>query len=273
MPENKSQVDPLVLIKKEKSLKFRQIIIIASLFIFSSSTLLAQSRKVENMPTYDFSKYHFGFILAVNQMHFSIRPTEGLYYKMFDAVQAKEINADSAMIYSIEDEPAFGFTVGIVGNLRLGNYLDLRFIPSLSFGERNLNYRFLKYRDGDAEIIEIQKNVPSTYIETPLHLKYKSKRLNNFRAYVLTGPNLRIDLASEAKKRQDAAEVQVKLNQLDAAWELGVGFDFYFEWFKFGTELKMSYGFFDVLKRENNIYTLGIDQLRSKIFQVSFTFE
>lgn len=255
------------------SLKFRSIIIIFFLFVLSSSSLWAQSSRVENMPTYDYSKYHFGFVLAVNQMHFSIRPTEGLYYKTFDAVQAKEINADSAMIYSIEDAPAMGFTVGIVANLRLAEYFDLRFIPSLSFGERSLNYRFLKYRNGSSEIVEIQKDVPSTYIETPLHLKYKSKRLNNMRAYLLTGPNLRIDLASEAKKRQDAAEVQVKLKQLDAAWDLGVGFDFYFEWFKLGTEIKMSYGLLDILKRENNIYTLGIDQLRSKIFQVSFTFE
>jgi len=254
-------------------LNFRQTIISAILLLIIPFGLLAQSSRVENMPTYDYAKYHFGFVLAVNQMHFSIKPTEGLYYKTFDAVQAKEINADSAMIYSVEDEPSMGFTVGIVSNLRLGEYFDLRFIPSLSFGERNLNYRFLKYRDGIPEIVEIQKNVPSTYIETPLHLKYKSKRLNNLRAYLLTGPNLRIDLASEAKKRQDAAEVQVKLKQLDAAWDLGVGFDFYFEWFKLGTELKMSYGFFDVLKHENNIYTLGIDQLRSKIFQVSFTFE
>ena len=66
---------------------------------------------------------------------------------------------------------------------------------------------------------------------------------------------------------------QLKVFAPATVGNLGVGFDFYFEWFKLGTELKMSYGFFDVLKRENNIYTLGIDQMRSKIFQVSFTFE
>ena len=67
--------------------------------------------------------------------------------------------------------------------------------------------------------------------------------------------------------------VQVKLNRHDVYYEIGVGFDFYFEWFKFGTELKMSYGMLDILKRENNIYTDGIDKLKSKIFQLSFTFE
>jgi len=33
------------------------------------------------------------------------------------------------------------------------------------------------------------------------------------------------------------------------------------------------YGFTDVLKRENNIYTESIDKINSKIFQLSFTFE
>jgi hypothetical protein len=238
-----------------------------------SASLSAQLRKIENLPTYDQSRYHFGFILAVNQMNYSIRPEDRFQFIKFDNIQAAEINADSAFVYSIESQPAFGFTVGIVANLRLAEYYDLRFIPSLSFGERNLEYRFSKYRGGTHELIEIGKKTPSTFIELPFHLKYKSQRLNNFRAYVLNGPNLRIDLASEAKKGSDAAEVQVKLNPYDLAYELGVGFDFYFEWFKFGTELKMSYGLFDVLKREDNIYTDGIQKLRSKIFQVSFTFE
>lgn len=246
---------------------------IAILLLIYPLVLSAQSRKVENQPTFDYAKYRFGFILALNQMDFSIKPVEGLYYKTFNAVQAIEINADSAMIYSIESKPAMGFTVGIIGVMRLGEYTDLRFIPSLAFGERYIDYRFLKYRNSQTELVEVRKNIASTFIETPLHLKYKSKRLNNFRAYLLGGPNVRFDLASDAKKKQNSAEIQVKLNRIDPAMELGVGFDFYFEWFKLGTELKMSYGLTDVLKRENNIYTLGIEQLRSKIFQISFTFE
>ena len=225
------------------------------------------------MPAYDYSKYHFGFILAVNQMHFSIKPMGDLNYALFDSIAAEEINADSAKIYSVQHVPTYGFTVGIVANLRLGNYFDLRFIPSLAFGERNLEYRFEKFRDGERELVELDKNVPSTFVELPFHLKYKSQRLNNFRAYVLSGLNYRIDLASQAKKEDDAAEVQIKLKQHDVYGELGVGFDFYFEWFKFGTELKMSYGLLDVLKRDENIYTDGIDKMRSKIFQLSFTFE
>ncbi|MEZ5194942.1 MAG: outer membrane beta-barrel protein [Bacteroidales bacterium] len=233
----------------------------------------AQSRKVENNPAYDYQKYHFGFILAMNQMHFVIKPLDNLNYLWFDSISAQEINSDSARLFNIESDPTMGFTVGIVGNLRMGKYFDLRFVPSLSFGERNIDYRISSYRNGVPEDVVVRKNIPSTFVEFPLHMKYKSRRLNNFRAYVLGGVNYRMDLASQAKKRKESGQVIVKLNQSDLYYELGMGFDFYFEWFKFGTELKMSYGLSDVLKRENNIYTDGIESMKSKIFQLSFTFE
>lgn len=234
---------------------------------------MSQSRKVENMPTYDYAKYHFGFILAVNQMHFVIKPVTDLHKMTFNADQSTDFSGDSAKIYSIQQTPSMGFTVGIVGNLRLGNYFDLRFIPSLSFGERYLDYRILKYRDGESTLIEIKKTIPSTFVEFPLHLKYKSKRVNNFRAYVLTGMNYRVDLASDAKKNKDQAQVLIKLQRGDLSYEIGVGFDFYFEWFKFGTEAKMSYGLSDLLIDEDNIYVNGIESLKSKVFQISLTFE
>jgi hypothetical protein len=273
--ENKNTEHPFNIIKKRKSLRLVKVILIVFAFqvVLFPQQSAAQNRKVENMPTYDYSKYHFGFILAVNQMFFTIKPIDNLHLTMFDSIAAKEINADSALIFSILSSPSYGFTVGIVSNLRLGNYFDLRFIPSLSFGERYIDYRFMKFRDGERTLVDQRKNIPSTFIELPLHIKYKSKRLNNFRAYVLGGVNTRIDLASQAKKRKDAGLVQVKLSRGDIYGELGVGFDFYFEWFKFGTEVKMSYGFLDILKHENNIYTEGIEKLSSKVFQLTFTFE
>ncbi len=177
------------------------------------------------------------------------------------------------MLMGVESDPSFGFTVGIVGNLRLGNHLDLRLIPSLTFGERYLDYRILKFRNGDAELIDIRKNVPSTFVQFPLTVKYRSLRLNNFAAYILGGVSYNLDLASQAKKDADQGLIQVKLYKNDVSLELGFGFDFYFEWFKLGTELKMSYGMFDMLKKEDNIYTDGIESMKSKIFQLSFTFE
>lgn len=206
-------------------------------------------------------------------MHFIIKPEPGLEYKVFPPTSAPDLLSDSLMLYGVEHEPTFGFTVGIVSNLRLSEYLDLRFIPSLSFGERYLNFSIMRYIDGVPELLDIQKKIPSTYVDLPFHIKYKSQRYNNFRAYMLTGAKFSIDLASESKRKKDDGLFLVKLKKYDTCFEIGGGFDFYFEWFKFGTELKMSYGLYDLLKRENVIYTDGIQKMNSKIFQLSFTFE
>jgi hypothetical protein len=89
------------------------------------------------------------------------------------------------------------------------------------------------------------------------------------------GAQYTLDLASQAKKREQRSADQkiVKFNQNDVYLEAGVGFDFYNEWFKLGLEVKMMYGLFDQLKRENNLYTNSIQSLKSKIFQFSVTFE
>ena len=159
--------------------------------------------------------------------------------------------------------------------MRLGEYFDLRFIPSLAFGDRDLVYDIQTFKNGDTSVINVTKRVPSTYVNFPLEVRYKAVRFGNFRPYLLGGVQYTLDLASQAKKRERKSSGQkiIKLNQNDVYAEAGVGFDFYNEWFKFGIELKMMYGLMDILKQESNIYTSSIDKINSKIFQISFTFE
>lgn len=206
-------------------------------------------------------------------MFFTIKPYNNFTKMVFDSTYSPDIVCDSIKLYSIENTPTNGFTVGIVSNLRLGKYFDLRFVPSLLFGERYLEYTMLSYRDNVQTLVEIKKNISSTFVSLPFTIKYKSKRLNNLRGYVFSGVNFCIDLASNAKKKQNNEDIQIKLKKNDMMVEFGAGFDFYTPFFKFGTELKIAYGINDILERENNIYSAGIDRMNSKIFQISFTFE
>jgi outer membrane protein W len=135
---------------------------------------------------------------------------------------------------------------------------------------------YRQFAGGDTlETIQINKKVPSTYINFPIEVRFKAARYNNFRPYLMVGAQYSLDLASNAKKRQQKNQNEkiVKFNQSDVYAEAGVGFDFYNEWFKFGVEVKMMYGFLDVLKHEGNIYTESIEKVSSKIFQLSLTFE
>lgn len=225
--------------------------------VLAGLSLHAVAQKPMNLPRYDQKKFHFGFTLGFNSMDFRVTP-----------VEKSKLVSDSVML--LEPVPQPGFNIGIVSSMKLYEYLDLRFVPTLSFGERRLKY---KLRFNDSTIVSDVKAVESTYIDFPIFLKYKSKRLNNTRAYVTLGARYSLDLASQSKKDNSSEEIQIKLKPHDASVELGVGFDFYLTYFKFGMELKMAYGMLNLLKEENNLYSKGVDRLNSKMFWFTFTFE
>lgn len=255
-----------------------KLIILSLIFGLTAllNDLIAQSNAVPNQPRYDRKKIHFGFYLGTNQMLYSIKMRPGFTNFTYYQDQIPEFNADSAWLRNVEAVPQLGFTVGIVSDLRLGKYFNLRFTPELLFSERRLKYDILTYYRTKAVLIEgYEKRVPSTHLNFPLYLKYKGVRLHNARPYVFVGFKFVIDLAAQANKQEDVSEreIVIKLYRSDYVFEAGVGFDFYFNWFKMGTELRMSYSFKDILKKEDNIYTDPIESVHSKIFQLVFTFE
>ncbi len=213
------------------------------------------SNEPQNLPKYDKQKIHFGFTLGINSSNFVIDRVGDL--KIRDTV------------YSVESESISGLNLGIISNVRLGEYFDFRFIPTLSFCQRNLNYNFIY---NDTSSANSQKKIESTYLEFPFHIKYKSKRIDNYRIYVIGGVKYALDMVSQAKVNQKDKSV-VKLNRKDFGYEIGLGVDFYLTYFKFSPEIKMYNGLNNLLVQENTIYTSPIDKLSSKTFVVSFLFE
>lgn len=254
----------------------RKVFFVFAVFIFLIPVTgsYGQDRKLINLPKYDYAQYHFGFTLGLNQMLFTVRPASDLYSRVYTNFQTPELAVDSSRLLAVNSSPTFGFNIGIIGDMRLGKQFNLRFIPALSFGERYVNYSILGYENsGNTTLIDVKKNVGSVFIDFPLLVKYKSKRHNNILAYLTAGGQYSLDIASNARKQDQGQQIVVKLNKHDFYLLAGVGFDFYNPWFKLGVELKMAYGLFDMLKRDNTIYTLGIEKLDSKIFQLCFTFE
>ena len=250
----------------------KHIIIAMTFLMLVPFGIHAQSRPL-NLPKYDQAPYHFGFVIGVNHMNFTINPANDLNTRVFTALETPDLNVDSSMLLGVTSDPVYGFTIGIVSDLRMGKYFNLRFTPALSFGERYIDYSILGWRYGERTIIEVEKNISSTFVDLPWVIKYKSKRLNNMRAYVFAGLMYSIDLASNEKKKDEAREDYTKLKKNDVYFVTGVGFDFYNPWFKFGMEIRMNYGIFNVIKDENTLYTEGLENLTSKIFQLGFTFE
>ena len=238
------------------------------------------------LPNYENEPYHFGFLLAYNQMMYTIKTVEGYQNIALPSSAwpntSGQFNASTTKhlyVYSVETQQTPGFTVGILGSKRLGRYFDLRFIPSLSFSERRLNYDIaVEDYTGDIQMRYITKPIFTTFVEFPLNVKYRSKRYNNIGAYLMAGLNPKIDLASQKQNKEFNETGEEFINNLvtrrfDLAGEIGVGFDIYNQWFRMGVEIKMSYGLLDVVKGEAFIYTAPIDELRNKLFQVSLLFE
>lgn len=209
-----------------------------------------------NLTNYYNETLHFGFTLGVNRSNFRI--TSVSHFERFDSLK------------TVESNPKYGFNLGIVSELRLQKYITLRFVPNLSFAERNLEYYFEGY-----DTITRKKSIESTFLNFPLDLKLRSKRVNNFGAYILAGGSYSLDLASKSKVQNgsDPTDQIVKLKRDDFSYEVGAGAEFYLQYFKFAIEGKLSMGTKNLLIKDNTIYSNSIDKLNSKIFLISLTFE
>jgi hypothetical protein len=222
--------------------------------LLSAQKSYGQRPKVKNLPAYDRQRIHFGFLLGINVTDFKIK-------------RIPDFNS-SDTLFRVESDKQSGFNIGIIANMRLNELFALRFAPDLAFSQRNLNYTFYDAN----QPLEVVKEIESTFLQFPFDLMLKSKRVNNYRMYVLAGIRYNIDMVSQ-EKVQNKDKDFVKLLRNDYGYQIGAGFDFYMERFKFGTEIKMYHGFRNLLVEDPAIYSSSLDALRSRIFQLSFTFE
>ena len=202
--------------------------------------------------------YHFGFLIGTNYMNFR-------------AETAEEFSLNDTLL-GVRARGSIGFTVGAVTNLKLHEFWDLRFVPTISFGARALTYSL---QNEPMLVTPTVKGIESTTVDFPLDVKWKGLRAGNLRPYVIGGFRYSLDMASNAKKKeQNIDEVIVKLRPNDFLFSVGVGFDFYIPYEnKIAIELKMGFGMNDLLVRENNIFTNHIDRLSSRNLQIAITFE
>lgn len=188
----------------------------------------------------------------------------------FSIKQSDNFLSTNDSIDKIEPTRQFGFNISIVSNLRLREYIDLRFLPGLSFGQRNLSYSYWSATQNRFETKTMK--IESTFLNFPLILKYKAKRINNYRPYVIGGSSFALDLASQ-KSIKEEDKPKIRLNPFDVYYEFGFGIDYYLTYFKFSTEIKFTVGLFNILRSDETKYTSSIDRMTSKILFICFHFE
>ena len=92
-----------------------------------------------------------------------------------------DYNEDKRDIY-VKRSP--GFSVGLIGNLRVNSFVDLRLEPGLLITSRELYYS-QTYFDNTVTEAYLTREVKSTYIHIPLLVKVSTKRINNFKPFVI----------------------------------------------------------------------------------------
>jgi len=257
--------------KTYKVKKFLSVI----LFIIFVLNAFSQKQKVHYLNTFDEKQIHFGFTLGYNLLDFGVvnyNPIGDNPNFLTNKQDPIYIN-DQANIRSDVQTLVPGFTVSIVTSLRLANDLDLRFLPGLSFGERKLTYNIpiIDVNNPSSEPLPFY-SLKSTFIDFPLLLKYKARRINNDRPYIVFGPAFRQDISKTAQ------EDLVKLKSPGFYAEVGGGWDHYFPFFRLSVEGKFSFGLNNQLGVEpsglqKKYYSQSIKYLRSNIFTLSFHFE
>ena len=208
----------------------------------------AYTRK--HLEHYDDKIIHYGFFFAAPITRFSVKYSDAF------------VTADSALrIYSPSKA---AFRVGFITNAYLTDAFDIRSTPSISLYSREVKYDY----PGGVSRSEIRE---SAWLDIPLLLKYKSQRRNNTRMYMLAGGSFAIE--TNVRKREVAGSNRLSTNTTDLTLEYGVGFEQFFEYFKFSPEIRFSHGIPNMFRQTNNISSLGIRRLTSHAVTIYINFE
>ena len=165
-----------------------------------------------------------------------------------------------------------GASLGLSATVRLSNRFQFRFNPQLFFVDRSIRY-VLGYPDpASFNETEVIKKVESVTMSFPVHVKFQSDRIGNFRVYALAGIKGDIDMASNSRAKR--AEQLVKIEKNDWGPELGVGFNFFFPTFIFSPEIKISNGIRNIHARDQDLrFSNVIDRIQSRMIVFSIHLE
>jgi hypothetical protein len=231
--------------------------------LFCSKVLFAQA------PAWgggaDQNDFSFGFTFQYVNSYLKIDKKPDWSKPYFDP-GVNSLITDSLKSIGSKNSP--GFAVSFLLRYRISEHLEVRTTPGLVFADRALNYT---YPDASQDV---DKPVQATMLEFPLSLKLKSDRIQDFRAYVLAGVKYSQAVGSKKNKPEtDPLQALVTNKNGFGSYELGLGCEIYFEYFKLSPELKLSNSFGNILNPESNPFSTPISKLSLHTVTFSLIFE
>lgn len=225
-------------------------------FLMISATFFAQRERVENLPTFDDRKIHYGFYLGINQNDFKL-----------NLRNSNVFNAD------ISVEPTYGFNVGLIAELRLHKNLSLRLEPGLVSNSKNITFNHLNTSANPQDSI---REIGSTYLHFPAVFKFSTDRYKNIRPYLLAGVSLDYNFSSNEANQDDNSAGQFRMKTTNFMYEVGIGIDIYLAFFKFSPSIRGVFAINNEIKYDddpNSRWTAPINFMGTRGIFLNFAFE
>ena len=228
-------------------------VLLIGFFLMVSTVIFSQTERVENLPTFDKRKIHYGFYLGLNQNDFKLN--------------LKNSNFPNA---DITVEPTAGFNVGLIADFRLHKNLSLRLEPGLVSNSKNIYFNHIDTKQDSV------REIGSTYLHVPVLFKFSTDRYKNIRPYLLGGVSYNYNFSSNEANQDDNSSGQFRMTTHNFMYEVGMGVDIYLYFFKFSPSIRGIFAFNNEIKYdndENSQWTSPVNFMGTRGIFLNFAFE
>ncbi|MFL2625801.1 MAG: porin family protein [Flavobacteriaceae bacterium] len=235
--------------------RFLSLLFICMCFFQGKAQLFTKERLINN-ENFDKAKLSYGYYLGFNNYGFNI-----------------DYKTDVEDIQVIKST---GFNVGLIGNVRINDYFDIRLEPGLVISNRTLSYSGTYFEGLIYEEKDLERELRSTYIHIPLLVKISTKRVDNIKPFIVGGISTALNLSSNQDNPDDNSQGVFRLIKNNVFYELGIGVDIYLTWFKFTPSLRGVFSMKDEHVEDldpNSPWTRNIEQMQTRGVFINFTFQ
>ena len=220
-----------------------------------SAQLFSKERLVNN-ENFDKPQLSYGYYLGFNVYDYNIDYTT-------------KVNDVQVLKYA-------GLNVGLVGNFRINDYIDIRLEPGVVISRRELNYSYTYFNGISYEEKDLIREIQSTFVHIPLLIKFSTKRINNIKPFIVGGFSTALNLSSQQNNPKDNSNNTFRVTKNNLYYELGIGIDLYLTWFKFTPSLRGVFSIQDELVNDvdpNSPWTKNMTQIQTRGLFINFTFQ
>jgi len=244
------------------------------------NNLFRTKDRPENMEAMDTYKFTYGFYLAANNFD---------YKMVLNPRYGTEGNKNL-----VESKPTYSFGAGLIGKMRLNEFLDLRIEPGLHFVQRELTFNTFDkvnemYLSGyplpDGSVVppitptdvDKTRTVKSTYVDVPILLEIHGDRWYNSRPYAAAGINYLMNLQSNERSEGDNSVNTFRTTTHNFGWSAEIGIQFYFSRFKLTPAVRGTFFTNNELVQDKSTtppyWTPAISTMQSRAFMLVLKFE